>query len=800
MKIIKFGGKSLDYPTGFNKVVELIEQKWDKNTTIVVSAIGTTTDLLASLYEDAKQEKSFEKKLAHFKTLPQHQCLPLNAFWATLESSLHRVRESKDPNAKERDLILAQGELIAVQLLTHALQQKNIPAHAVDSRNFLLTDSSFGHAQPIDDHAAQKTKTFFDNLPIGVLPIVTGFIGATANQETTTLGRNGSNYSAALLAQYLDAEEMQNYTHVNGIYTANPDWIHEAKKIEHLHYQDAHELAHFGASILHPKTISPLVKKQIPLRILNTFNPTDSGTLISAAPTHDGISSVTLQEDRALIHFEGYDFLGQVGIDARIFGALSKINCSVGVVSQVSSERGIGLLVPAFQAEEAVAALENEFIEEQKLQQITAITANVNVALLSIIGQSLRTFHKAYSALIENQITPLLFNNTLSGKNISVVVEKQEAKKALQVIHGQIVGMPKKIHLFLFGHGLVGGTLIEQILEVSQNIAQRKNIQLQICAVFNSKKAIFHEKGLGNDWAEQLKKNGKPYSIEQVVQWVHNYGLENCVAIDNTASLEFTNQYPTLVAHGFDLVSSNKMANTRSFEYYKNLRSVLNKHQKNYLYETNVGAGLPLIDTLRLLHDSGDNITKIRGVFSGSLSYLFNRFSSENLPFDELLQQTIAAGYTEPDPREDLSGNDVARKLLVLARELDLANEWEDIQIQNLIPDEFASIPTSDFLQNLHQLTPFFNRCKEELPDGHVLRYIGELSGDLQQNKGELKTQLVAVPVQTPLGNLRGSDSLFEIYTSSYGAQPIVIQGAGAGASVTARGVLGDVLRIAEKK
>src|SRR5699024_6339811 len=315
----------------------------------------------------------------------------------------------------------------------------------------------------------------------------------------------------------------------------------------------------------------------------------------------------------------------------------------------------------------------------------------------------------------------------------------------------------------------------------------------------NSKKIIFNANGIKKNWRETMQDHGTVYTIEDVISYAKDNHLENLIAVDNTASTEFVSNYLPLVKNDFNLVSSNKNANTLSYNYYKELRRVLKEEQKEYLYETNVGAGLPLIDSIKLLHLSGENITKIRGVFSGSLSYIFNTFSTEETSFSETLKDAIDKGYTEPDTREDLSGNDVGRKLLVLARELDLENEFDEITIQNLIPEALQSGNTANFLQNLDKLDDEFDKTKRNLPKGFVLRYIGELSGNLQENKGVLETKLVEVPVNTALGQLKGSDSIFEIYTESYGENPIIIQGAGAGGAVTARGVLGDIIRLALK-
>ena len=542
------------------------------------------------------------------------------------------------------------------------------------------------------------------------------------------------------------------------------------------------------------------MEKNIPLRILNTFNPNDHGTLITGNSTKKGIKSLSVLDDVALINIEGRGLLGKVGVDARIFNALSINNISVSIVSQGSSERGIGLIIPLEDANKAVIALEKEFETDFYSQDINKISVIDDVSVISIVGQSLSSFHKPFNALIKNQIEPLLFNNTITGENVSLVIKKHQLHKALNVIHGEIFGISKKVNLAIFGHGTVGGTLIEQIIASAEKIEKRKSIKLNIFAIANSKKVLLNKDGISGDWKSQLTENGKAYELNDISNYAETHHLENLIAIDNTSSLEFVSNYLKLVEQGFDLVSSNKIANTIDFNFYNELRASLAKYNKNYLYETNVGAGLPLIDTIKLLHHSGENIVRIRGVFSGSLSYIFNTFSAEEVPFSGVLQEALDKGYTEPNPREDLSGADVARKLLILARELDLHNELEDVNVENLIPEDLREIETSEFLKSFDQLNDSFKATKLSQKEGHVLRYVGDLYGDLSDENGaKLDVKLVSVPKESPLGALKGADSLFEIYTESYGDQPIIIQGAGAGAEVTARGVFGDILRLTDK-
>ena len=802
MKVLKFGGKSLANGKGLAHAIEIIASKYKNGdkVTVVASARGNSTNELEAILETAAAKKEYK---ATFEAFKEYQQTPNNSIdfsqeFSKLETVFEGVFLLGDYSQKIKDVVLAQGELLSVKLVASLLEKQQVSANPVDARSLIITDENFGNAQPITGISKENVLRYFKDNSTKI-NIVTGFIASNEKGETTTLGRNGSNYTAALLANYLDADELQNYTHVSGIFTANPDLVADAKKIEQLSFSEANELANFGANVLHAKTIIPLLEKNINLRILNTFNKEDKGTLITSTPSAKGIKSISTIDNVALLNFEGRGLLGKVGVDARIFKTLSDRDISISIIAQGSSERGIGLIIDANRAVEAVAALEREFENDFYSQDVNHISIVNNVAIISIVGQDLSEFHLPYNALIKNQIVPVLFNNTVTGKNVSLVVKKEELHKAVNVIHGQVFGVTKKINIAIFGKGLVGGTLIDQIIENTQAVLERRKIQLNVFAVANSKKVLLNKEGVSKNWKQNLLEKGdENLGVDAVIAFAKAHHFENLIAVDNTASVNFTNTYIPFIEAGFDLVSCNKIANTLSFDFYKEVRAKLKEYKKQYLYETNVGAGLPLIDTIRLLHESGENITKIRGVFSGSLSYLFNNFSAKDVPFSEVLQEAIDKGLTEPDPREDLGGNDVARKLLILARELDLENEFTEATIQNLIPEKLRNSTADAFLGNLELLNEEYQTLKEEQRPNHVLRYIGELSGDLSQNKGKLEVKLVSTPATTPLGSLKESDVIFEIYTASYGEQPIVIQGAGAGASVTARGVFGDILRLAK--
>ena len=804
MVIIKFGGRSLGTPDGLEQAAQIVKESFEKGErpVVVPSARGKTTDRLIELTELALGGKGYSEKVGElFSAQPADTPVDFSEESSELLHLLEGINLLGVCPPQVLDRVLSFGERVSVKVFADFLLRRGLNARAVDSGDFFVTDGTFGDADILPE-SEERTKAYFAGLSEEVIPVVTGFIAKTPSGERTTLGRNGSNYSATLLAAYLDADRVDNFTHVDGIYTANPDLVLQARKIKALTYSEAAELAQYGADILHHRTVDPLVKKGIPLRILNTFSPEglgQQGTVISSTHGEEQVKALATIKGRALIFFEGQEMKDRPGLDARIFGAMSRAGVSVSLISQGSSERGTGLVVAETDAERATRAFDEEFERDIEEGLIKPAVAVKGLAIVALIGVPLAQFDRPYGALARHGIVPLLLNNTVPTNTLCLLIRETEVPLALRVMHSELFDRARKIHLAVIGHGNVGGALIDQVVRQREEILRRKNLSLEIFAVAGSRKVFFpEEETLACDWRERFESGlDTRDAVSDIIRHARAHHLENLVLVDNTSSLEVAKRYPELVEAGFDLVSSNKVGNVQSFASYARLRELLEKNRKSYRYETNVGAGLPIIDFLKLLHLSGDKVTAIRGLFSGSLGYIFGALSRGE-KFATVLHKAASEGLTEPDPRTDLSGIDVARKLIILARELDLPAELGDVTVQSLVPEAYATGPVSNLFDHLDEV----ERHLEHLytpREGFVARYVGSLTMPRDGHPAELFCRIESLPEDSVFGQTTAQDGCFEIFTENYGTNPIVIRGAGAGAEVTAQGVFSDILRTAER-
>lgn len=794
-KVLKFGGSSLKGTTHLNQFLSIVKKEYAISPLVlVVSARGKTTDMLIELYDLACSKNDFTKALEEFKDY-QNSDFSFELDWSDLfielKDTLKAIQLLGVRNKEVHDLILSFGERISIRFISQFLNTSDLESIPVDSRSILFTKKD---SEVIDEGlSASKTSEFISSLSSTTIPVISGFIASNPKGQTVTLGRNGSNYSATLIGRYIRALEIQNWTDVTGIYSANPAVVKNAVRIDTLSYREANELANFGANILHPKTILPLVDVEIPLRIRSIKSPNSPGTLIDKTGGRRGIKAVTNIQNVALISIEGKELAEKVGIDARIFSALQLNNISVKMIAQASTERGIGFVIQSHDVPQAISALNHEFSYELQHDIISNIRTNQEVAIVAILGRHNFALEKAIKILRRNRIWMHLISNSISGEHISLVIDNKQLDKAQRLIHNEVFGTIKTLHVFSFGKGLVGSTLIEQILSSNEKVIQERNLEIKVIGVADTTHYIINTEGLDAHWKKDLKQANTYSHTSEIINALSHSGLENIVIADNTSSELIAGEYMSFLKHNFDIVASNKKVNSGGLEYCRKVKAYAAKRGRSFYYETNVGAGLPIIDTIKHLYQSSDRVTKIRGVFSGSLSYLFNTFSAVQAPFSEQLLKARELGYTEPDPRDDLSGMDVARKLVILAREINYPARLEAVQVENLIPECCRNRGSyEDFKQTFDELDEHYSDIKNALKQDHVLRYIAEL--DVKSDS--MKVTLEQVEKNSPLGQLKNADTIFEIYTETYGENPMIIQGAGAGGKVTARGVYSDLLRV----
>ena len=791
--VLKFGGKSLAQEQGLEQVTQIIQREAEKTAlAVVVSARGASTQYLEQAYYQALEGNLYADALEAFFE-EQGSELDLQAVRQELEAILAALRllQSEDPFVY--DTIVSFGEIIAAKTVAHTLNQHGLKAQFLDARQLIFTQRLLDDFKVNHTQSKTATQAAFSSLEADAIPVIPGFIATSEKGKTVTLGKNGSNYTATLIAAFIGAAEVQNWSNVPGLFSANPALVPNAVPIQEISFRQANELANFGTHLLHPKTILPLLQSGIPLRLKSSLHPDEPGTLVNKEGSKRGIKAISVIEDVALVSIEGRGLLHNVGIDGRIFDALRREKISVRLISQASSERGIGFVINSQDAHRADILLNQEFKEELRLQYVSSISIKKDIAVLAIVGRHNYALEKAIHGLRRNRIWMHLISNSISGEHISLVIDKSKLKKAVQVVHNQVFGAIKTVHLCALGKGTVGGTLLDQITRTSAQINAERNLCIKVVGVSDSQRFVFDENGLDTQWRERLQTSTQSNDINHILEVLEQSGLENIVIADNTSSQEITDAYPVLIDRGFDLVASNKKANSGPQDFYSQLRKKLKQKGRLFYYETNVGAGLPIIDTIKHLYQSSDKITRIRGVFSGSLSYLFNTYSEADLSFSEILQQADAMGYTEPDPREDLCGMDVARKLLILAREIGLELEYEEVAIENLVPEALRNVDSiAEFWDGAALMDAHFAARKAALPKGKVLRYLG----DLDAEAGTLKVSLQTFDASEPIGAIKDADAIFEIFTRGYGNQPIVVQGAGAGADVTARGVYSDILKI----
>lgn len=813
MKILKFGGSSVAKPERIKQVVEILQSYHQKGEEIAVvfSAFGGITNLLIEMSQQAAQGDITWKDNFHtFKrrhleavyTLLNGQYLEeatkeVEEGVANLENLLQGIFLIKEASLRTMDFVQSFGERHSAYIISKTLQQNGVPAEYLNAKEVIRTNAEFGSAKVDFEKTTQLIQAHFKNRK--AFQIVTGFIGSTENGVITTLGRGGSDFTAAILGNCLEAEAIEIWTDVNGVMTADPRKVPNAFTLPSMTYEEAMEMSHFGAKVIYPPTIQPAMVKNIPLYIKNTFQPEFEGTLIShqSADVEHIIKGVTSISDVSLLTLQGSGIIGVSGIAARLFNALSQAAVNIILITQGSSEHSITFAVKSTDAPAARRAVETAFQYELREKVIEPLTIEDNHAVLAIVGENMRhrsgVAGRLFEALGKNGINLAAIAQGSSELNISFVIDKNDEVKALNAVHEAFFTEDKTtLHLFAVGVGLIGKTLLQQIAEQYDSLLQDNQLEIKVVGLANTKTMVFDSEGIDLDrWQETLSSSTEASSLDGFIDKMIALNLRNSIFVDNTASAKVSQYYERVLSESISISTPNKIATSSSYAQFQKLKSLANQHGVKFLYETNVGAGLPVITTLTNLINSGDKILKIEGVLSGSLSYIFNNFK-KGVSFYDIVKKAQELGYTEPDPRDDLSGSDVRRKLLILSRVSGFAMEADHVDIENILPDASLNAPdVPAFFETLKEYNDFFTKKIEAAEaEGKALRFIASL------DNGIAKISLQAVTPDNPFYNLSGSDNMIVFTTTRYKERPLVVRGPGAGAEVTAAGVFAEIISI----
>ncbi len=812
MKVLKFGGTSMANADHIQKVIGvLLNQSSSDRLLVVVSAMSGVTDHLLKMASMAANADELYTKEAEAFTL-QHlsvvrDLLPIQQQSAVLskikqycnelDGLLDGVYRLKELSLRTQDKIVSFGELLSSIILSAKIQSLELDQQWIDSRELIITDAQHANANVDFVLTNEKVQHHF-NTHIHQFYVAPGFIASSISGQTTTLGRGGSDYSAAIYAAALGADVLEIWTDVSGMMTADPRLVTNAKPIAQISYQEAMELSHFGAKIIYPPTIQPVMHKRIPVWLKNTFEPTAHGTLIEnyTITSEDFIRGISSINSISLLSLEGSGMVGIPGFSKRLFEALANEKINVILITQSSSEHSICVAVNEADTLKAKRAIDAAFHIEIISGKVDPLVIETNLSILALVGEQMKSHPgisgKMFGSLGRNGINVRAIAQGSSEKNISAVIASKDVKKAINVLHETFFETSyKQLNVFVAGAGNVGSKLLDQIKQQQSILRDQLNLQIRVVGIANSKKILIDENGIDlESWESQLS-HAPNAAIEDFVSLIKEKNLRNSVFVDVTASEKVASVYESLLSKSISIVACNKIACSSSFAAYQQLKSLAKSYNALFLFETNVGAGLPIIGTLNDLLRSGDQIQRVQAVLSGTLNYVFNHYDT-SVPFASIVKKAQDEGYTEPDPRLDLGGTDVMRKIMILAREIGQSLEMKDIINHSFLPESCFHGTVEDFYEEMLQQESHFQMLyRAAAAENCKLKFIATYEN------GKAMVGLEKVPPESDFFHLYGKDNLVLFHTSRYQHQPLVIKGAGAGSEVTASGVFADIIRVA---
>lgn len=812
----KFGGTSVANAERYQHAAEIIQKAAtnapERRVGVVVSAMATVTNALIELVElSANRDPAYANalrklRLKHIEAVGQlvtdthapasaELVSALEKDFDDIEDVLRAIWLLKSAPSNALDLISGFGEVWSAQLLALTLAAKGADVCWLNARDVLHVMP--GQLAPIVDWERSEAamNAWLVEHPSQIV-VITGFVATGPDDIATTLGRNGSDYSAAIFGSMLNASEIIIWTDVDGVMSANPKLVPDAIVLDSMSYHEAMELAYFGAKVIHPSTMAPAVRKSIPLIIKNTFLPERPGTRIhNLSDSRFAVKGIATADQMALVNVEGTSMIGVPGIASRLFGALREASVNVVMISQGSSEHSICFVVPQKDIKAARHAVEQAFFAELHHGQIQTVDEVQNCTVLAVVGDHMAGIPgiaaKFFGSLGKAGVNIRAVAQGSSERNISVVIDTRDAQRALRAVHSGFYLSNQTLSIGVLGPGVVGATLIAQIREQQQRLSDDFQIDLRIRGIASSSRMIIDDQALNlDDWKSQMA-HAVPLDMNVFVEHLQTDSIPHTVIVDCTASETVARHYAQWLSRGIHVITPNKKANSMEMAYYRELKEIARKRTLHYLYETTVGAGLPIIQTLHDLIQTGDEVRRIEGILSGTLAYLFNVFDGSK-PFSEIVREAKALGYTEPDPRDDLSGTDVARKLVILAREMGLSLELDQVEVESLVPQNLKEASVESFLERLSEVDQIMkNRLEEARARSEVLRFVGEVT-----REGKASVKLRAYPETHAFARIQLTDNIVQFTTMRYNLNPLVVQGPGAGPEVTAGGAFADILRL----